>query len=82
MKQETAAFVADDSPNRKQFGFPRDKICGPMQLDTGNYLTQLMSVGFHAHDFVFLVLVLVLGEFLQNELFKSVISSSLSEIVF
>ena len=45
VKQEMAAFIADASPNRKQF--PWDKICGSMELDTGSYLTQLMSVGFH-----------------------------------
>ena len=45
VKQETTAFVADTSPNRKQF--PWHKICGSMELDTGNYLTQLASVGFH-----------------------------------
>ena len=45
VKQETTAFVADASPNRKQF--PWDEICGSMELDTGNYLTQLASVGFH-----------------------------------
>ena len=39
----TAAFVADGSPNRKQF--PRDKS---MELDTGNYLTQ--CAGFHERD--------------------------------
>ena len=44
VKQETAAFVADASPNRKQF--PWDNICGSMELDTGNYLTQLASVGY------------------------------------
>ena len=44
MKQETTAFVTDASPNRKQF--PWDEICGSMELDTGNYLTQLVSVGF------------------------------------
>ena len=27
-----------------------DKICGPVELDTGNYLTQLVSVGFHERD--------------------------------
>ena len=37
VKQETAAFVADTSPNRKQF--PWDKIHGSMELDTGNYFT-------------------------------------------
>ena len=40
---ETTAFVADASPNRKQF-------CGPMELDTGNNLTQLASAGFHERD--------------------------------
>ena len=45
VKQETAAFDTDASPNRKQF--PRKKICSSMKLDTGNYLTELASVGFH-----------------------------------
>ena len=36
MKQGTAAFVADASPNRKQ-------ICGSMELESGDYISYTVS---------------------------------------